>query len=122
MKASKEDIQKLGRLKRRPEFLRVQQAGQKWVSKGLILQAAPNEGLGVRFGLTVTKRLSKLAVERNRIRRRLKAVACDILPAYAADNMDFVLIGRPDSATRVYEDIQKDLIWCLKKLGHQNPL
>lgn len=117
MLASKDTDNELDRLKKRSDFLWAQAKGKKWVSKGLILQAVKNEDLGRRFGVTVTKRLSKKAVDRNRMKRRLRAVASDILPYYGVDDADYVLIGRNETATRLYADLQNDLKWCLKKLG-----
>ncbi len=116
MKATKEQIKMIGRLQKRPEFLRVAAEGQKWVSKSLILQAAPNQQDQTRFGLTVTKKVSKSAVVRNRIRRRLRATAYDVLPGNAKTGYDYVLIGRVETETRSYDDLVKDLRWCLKKM------
>lgn len=119
MFAKKSDIKSLGRLKKRSDFLYLQQKGKKWVAKGLVVEVRENEGLGLRYGLTVSKRVSKLAVIRNRYKRRLKAVACDVLPLYANQNLDIVLIGRFADTEREYEDLKNDLIWCLRKLGHE---
>ena len=117
MFARKTDMKKIGRLKKRSDFLCVQRSGKKWVSKGIIVEISDNDNLGIRYGLTVSKKVSKLAVIRNRIKRRLKAVANDVLPAYINHNLDIVLIGRQTSEDRDYEDLQNDLRWCLKKLG-----
>ena len=123
MFAKKSDIQSLGRLKKRSDFLRVQkyskENNQKWVSKSCLVEWAENDGLGLRYGLTVSKRVSKLAVLRNRTKRRLKAAACDVLPSYAGHNIDIVLVGRVSTAERSYEQLQKDLNWCLKRLGFE---
>lgn len=102
-------------LKKRADFLHVQSKGQKWVSHGLVLQAYRNEGLGQRVGFTVTKKIDTRAVKRNRIKRRLRSVASDVLPA-ARDNMDYILVGRALSSTRPYEKLCQDLLWCLGKL------
>jgi len=120
MHARKEDIEKLGRLKKRSDFLHARHAGSKWVSKSLILQAVPNDKQNRRFGLVATKKLSKSAVDRNRIKRRLRAAACEVLPLHAKDDTDYVLIGRPETQKRLYTDIVKDLKWCLKKMDLLN--
>ncbi len=122
MFALKENTKKIARLKKRADFLRVQtaikdQQGRKWVAKGLVVEMADNESLGVRYGITVSKRVSKLAVTRNRVKRRLKAVASEILPLYAPQPLDIVLIGRVETEKRDYEELKNDLIWCLKKMG-----
>lgn len=118
MKATKEDLQKLDRLQKRSDFLRLNEGADRWVSKGFVLLAKPNEGKNARIGITVTKKLEKTAVGRNRMKRRLRAVAADILPAHAKPGMDYVLIARAEAATRDYSDLKKDLKWCLERLGH----
>ena len=119
MHATKQKMMKWDRLKNRSDFLRVQAAGNKWVSKGVIVQAAENSGEKSHFGITVTKRLNKSAVVRNRIKRRLRAAAYDVFPTCSKDRVDYVLIGRPETLTRSYESLCKDLAWCLKRMGHQ---
>lgn len=117
MFAGKSEIKNLGRLKKRSDFLHVQKAGRKWISKGIIVEIADNDQSGLRYGLTVSKKVSKLAVTRNRIKRRLRAAVCDVLPSYAGINLDIVLIGRVASQERSYEDLRNDLRWCLRKMG-----
>ncbi len=117
MHATKEQLKSFKTLKKRADFLKMR-AGRKWVSHGLILQICNND-LGItRIGYTVTKKTDKSAVGRNRIKRRLRAVAADILPLYARTGVDYVLIGREQTATRPYHLLQKDLKWCLKKTGY----
>lgn len=118
MNATKEQIKSLGRLQKRSDFLRIQGTGIKWVSKSLILQAADNPDATIRFGLTVSKKTSTSAVVRNRIKRRLRAAACEVLPVTARAGADFVLIGRAETETRSYDDIKKDLAWCIRKMGY----
>ncbi len=116
MHATKAQQKSLARLKKRSDFLHAQKAGRKWVSRGVIIQAVPNDLGQRRVGFTVTKRIDKSAVKRNRIKRRLRAVAADILPLYASDSYDYVLIGRVLTVTRPYETLSNDLKWCLEKL------
>jgi len=96
--------------------LRVQQSGRKWVSQSLILQVVENTGGKARFGLTVTKKVSGSAVVRNRIRRRLRALACQVLALQAKPGMDYVLVGRVETESRDFAVLEKDLLWCLKRL------
>ena len=118
MPASAAKIKNRDRLKKRSDFLHVQSAGRKWVSKGVILQTCPHaDPASLRYGLTVSKKVSTSAVVRNRIRRRLREAAKTILPVHALPGADYVLIGRPETGVRPYKDLQNDLIWCLKKLG-----
>ncbi|MBI1206094.1 MAG: ribonuclease P protein component [Azospirillum sp.] len=115
---------KLGRLKRRPEFLAVAGAKRKWAAPGFILQArrhddrfhpAPGES-ELRLGLTATKKIGG-AVVRNRARRRLRAAAAAVLPGHAAPGHDLVLIARSGTLTRGYADLLADLATGLRRLG-----
>lgn len=112
----------LERLKTRRQFLRIAAENRKWAAPGLVLQAAPRpasdacETTGPRYGLTVTKRVGN-AVVRNRIRRRLRAAAEDVLPHCAEPSYDYVLIGRAATPNRDFSDLKEDLRIGLGKLG-----
>ncbi len=116
MHATRLQLSKIDRLIRRSDFLNAQGKGKRWVSQGLILQTVPNETGRIRAGFTVSKKIDKSAVKRNRIRRRLKAASADILSLWARPGYDYVLVGRTASAARPYADLKSDLKWCLKKL------
>jgi ribonuclease P protein component len=117
MNATKKESKKLERLLKRSDFLLANAKGRKWVSKGVIVLATPNAVAKIRVGITVTKKLEKTAVGRNRMKRRLRAASASVLPDAGKAGMDYVLIARAETATRLYTDLQKDLRWCLEKLG-----
>ena len=112
----------LQRLKTRRQFLRVAAENRKWAAPGIVLQIAPQpsddptETDGPRYGLTVSKRVGN-AVMRNRARRRLRAVAEEILPRAASAGYDYVLIGRKETIARDFAALKKDLVTGLEKLG-----
>tara|TARA_B100001093_G_scaffold391116_1_gene377489 strand:+ start:65 stop:427 length:363 start_codon:yes stop_codon:yes gene_type:complete len=116
MKTTKSQRQKLLSLKKREEFLLVQNKGKKWVSETVIIQTMPNDIGPSRIGFTVSKKISKSAVTRNRIKRRLRAAAADIIGVKGKSGHDYILVGRAKSETVSYEQILKDLKWCLKRL------
>lgn len=121
---------KLLRLQRRAEFLRVAGTRRKWVTPGLILQAASRTDapavIGTeggkspaappRVGFTATRKIG-IAVARNRARRRLRAAAEQILPLHAAGGYDYVLVARADSLTRPFPALLGDLETALRRLG-----
>ncbi|USG61760.1 ribonuclease P protein component [Sneathiella marina] len=107
------------RLKKRADFLRVASVRRKWAAPGLVLQAAcdtaeQNTGR-VRVGFTVTKKVGN-SVIRNRVKRRLRAVAQDVIPGHAIPGWDYVLIGRQMTINRDFRDLQTDLRTALKKV------
>lgn len=123
MNTLKKEMNNLGRLKGRSDFLRVRDSGQKWISGSVIVQKADGTGETDRFGVTVTKKLEKSAVRRNRMKRRLRAAAYDMIASKgmgAGHVTDYVLIARKNTATNDYATLKKDLGWCLKRLSAKN--
>lgn len=117
MHTRKEELAAIKMLTARSDFLSVQGKGKRWVSHGLILQIRQNDLGHIRTGYTVTKKIDKSAVKRNRIKRRMRGVAADVISGYALDGHDYILVGRKLTATRSYDDLIKDLKWCLRKSG-----
>lgn len=122
----------LGRLTRRPEFLRVARGRRKAVAPGLVLQAAPSppeiQGPAPRIGYTASKKVGN-AVARNRARRRLRAAVNDVIGAGATpgaapgEAMDYVVIARAATLERDYADLLEDLRGTLKRVrrGPEEP-
>lgn len=103
------------RLRRRADYLRVQAAERRIALPGLLLQAAPGETGCCRVGFTASRKVGN-AVIRNRARRRLKALAGEILPKHALTGHDYVLVARRDTPVRDYAALRRDLETALKKL------
>lgn len=61
-----------------------------------------------RIGLTVTKKHGN-AVERNRIRRRLRAAVRDALPRAGKDGFDYVIVARRAALGAPFADLVKDI-------------
>lgn len=98
----------LVRLKSRAEFLRVAR-GRRCARPGLVLQCRALDGNGtIRVGFTATKKLGR-AVTRNRVKRRLRAVAAALLAGAGRPGYAYVLIGRAATATRPYRALLDDL-------------
>ena len=111
-------------LRRRAEFLAVAGHGKKWVTPSLILQMKP-QGVdllppALRYGLTASRKVGN-AVTRNRARRRLRALVQEVLPQHGKVGCDYVLIARPATVTRAYDDLRKDLVWALKRIENATP-
>lgn len=100
----------------RPDFVDVQSKGRRWVSTSLILQVRKNDLGIIRTGYTVSKKVDKSAVARNRIKRRLRSAMAEVIPN-AENGYDYILVGRKATLTRPYNYIINDFKWCLKKIN-----
>ena len=70
----------------------------------------------MRFGLTLSRKVGG-AVSRNRARRRLRALAIEVLDRHAAGARDYVLIGRAETVRRPFASLRQDLEKALRRLG-----
>ena len=107
---------RLETLKKRDDFLNTAKSGLKRPVKSLVLQANPNELGKIRVGYTVTKYTSKLAVERNKIKRRLRAAVREVFPEHAKPSHDYVIIGKMDCLRKDFEELKNDLKYTLRKI------
>jgi ribonuclease P protein component len=103
-------------LKKRADFLRAQK-GIRRRAAGLTLEICPTPEPAAqdgryRIGFTASRKVGD-AVRRNRAKRRLRAAARAILPHHGLERTDYVLIARPDTLTRPFGDLVKDLAQSL---------
>ena len=111
---------KVGRLKKRSEFLAVAAGNRRYAMPGLVLQARPASAEiepAVRVGYTATKKIGN-AVARNRARRRLRAALHEVLGRGAdqARAFDLVLVARQGTIDRPFGELLTDLRKALKRL------
>lgn len=119
MKATKSQIQSINRLSSQAVFDSLRATKDlRWVATGFVVQALPGGSAG-EYGLCVSasKRMASRAVDRNRMRRRLGAIALDVIPRLAKPGMNYMISARSVALTRTSADLERDLCWCLKKLN-----
>ncbi|MEG8054304.1 ribonuclease P protein component [Sphingomonas aerolata] len=74
----------------------------------------------MRIGFTVTKKIGN-AVVRNRMKRRLRALACELLAERGVAGADHVLIGRNGGIERDYALLRTELGKAFRKVTPQAP-
>ena len=103
------------RLKKRRDFLAAAK-GKKAARRAFVLEARQREDDGpARFGFTVSKRVSQKAVERNRIRRRLREAVRIGTAEHARAGHDYVLVGRRAALGEPFADIKTSLAEALRQ-------
>jgi ribonuclease P protein component len=107
------------RLKRRSDFRAVAQAsgtGARAHTSGFILQARAQGKAGPpRVGFTVSKQVGN-AVERNRVRRRLRDLIRLAPPKALCAGHDYVLIGRRAALKVAFDAMMKELSGALRRV------
>jgi ribonuclease P protein component len=81
----------------------------------LIVRARDDADPAMRVGITVSKKVGN-AVIRNRMKRRFRALAREVLPAAGLPGADHVLIGRNGGIERAYEDLKAELAKALARV------
>ncbi|MBF9028842.1 ribonuclease P protein component [Rhodobacterales bacterium HKCCE3408] len=103
-------------LKKRADFLAAARA-RRAPMPGFLLQGRDRaDGGGVRVGFTCSKKVGN-AVTRNRAKRRLRALAREVMPQHGRPGWDYVLIGRADATvSHPFDAMRSDLIRALDKV------
>ncbi len=107
---------RLTTIKKRRDFLAANNA-KRAAMPGFILQVRARDGdsAAKRVGFTVTKKVGN-AVIRNRMKRRLRALAREVIAAGGVAGADHILIGRAGHVERDYTLLKAELLKALTKV------
>ena len=112
---------KIFTLKKRKDFIKAAQEF-KSVRNGLVLQAAfsisDTEQNCCYLGYTATKKIGK-AYLRNRTKRRLRAAAAIVFSKKALSGVNYVLIGRHNTATLDFSYLLRRMNEALEEINAQ---
>lgn len=115
-------------LKKRSDFQKIAKEGQKWVCPFFVLQVMKRDLVSpyvsalpdnvVVYGITASKRTGN-AVKRNRAKRRMRSLVAEMLAGQVKTEFAYIVVAREKLNEASYEDLKKNMTWCLKKLNCQ---
>ena len=114
-----QEAQRLITLVKRSDFVAAN-AGKRAATPGFVLlvRARGDSDPTMRVGFTVTKKIGG-SVVRNRLKRRLRALARELISSQGMTGADHVLIGRSQGVERDYALLRSDLSGALARLTGQ---
>jgi ribonuclease P protein component len=104
-------------IKKRSDFLAANR-GKRYATPGFVLLVFDrrNDDPAIRLGITITKKVGN-AVIRNRMRRRFRELARELLPSLGKPGADHILIGRDAGIERDFGQLREDMTKALRKLS-----
>jgi ribonuclease P protein component len=109
-------------LTKRADFLKAASARRQGTGS-FLLQARDRDDQSpiIRVGFTASKKIGN-AVLRNRAKRRLRALAREVLPTLAQPGWDYVLVARPAATvSRLFAEMFSDLQIALRAVHRGKP-
>lgn len=109
-------LPKANRLTKKKDFERVFKKGKGLKEEFLVIKALDNNLSVSRFGFIVSKKISKKATLRNKIKRRLRELAWTRL-GQIRQGIDVVVIAGPGIGEKNFGEIEKIINKLLEKIG-----
>lgn len=94
------------RLRRNRDFNRVFKKGKSFFVQEIGIKSLPNNLEVTKIGIVVSTKLTKKAVERNRLKRQLREVIRHALPEIR-EGFDLMIITRPGILGKSYREIDE---------------
>ncbi len=104
----------LERIKRHFDFVEMKDTNTKAFTHSFVLQIRCNTKNTTRVGFTVSKRIAKHAVIRNRLRRQMREIvrlSPKLIKLYPSH--DLILIAKEEALNRTYQQLAQDFEYLL---------
>ncbi len=106
-------LKKTNRINKTRDLQKVYRSGKTLHTPALVIKFAKSEK--IRTGFVVSKKISKKAVERNRIKRALREQMRLAIPFL--ETGDYMLVAKPAAASYKNKELTLQLQNCFKKAG-----
>lgn len=107
-------LAKAFRLKKKKDFENIAKFGKAFASDFFVLKKIDNNSEQTRFGFVVSKKVSKKAVIRNKVKRRIRAGVKEFLPQIK-QGLDIVFFSKQAVKNKEFGEIKQDIWQLLKK-------
>ncbi len=104
------------RVKKRAEFLRIQNGGKKFKTQNFIFICQKGTSPKPRIGITVTTKVHKRAVKRNLLKRKVREVYRKLY-SFIVEPNDVVIISYQGAINLTYLEVKKEMNYAFRKLG-----
>jgi ribonuclease P protein component len=99
------------------DFSKLFAKGKSYGGRGLGLKVAANRSGINRIGFVVSTKVSKNAVDRNRIKRRLREIMRAELPSISTTSLDLAFMARSESLKMTFAELRASVHYLLEKAG-----
>lgn len=108
-------MQRRHRLRNRRDFRRVFKYGQSTANRHFVVYVMrKKEDTPVRIGISISKKVAKLAVDRNRVKRLVKEIVRNRI-TQLSPGQDLVIIARNASVHLDYTQTEQSLVHLFEK-------
>jgi ribonuclease P protein component len=102
------------RIKKREDFVRLQEKGSKVSARNLLLIFGEGLSSASRFGIVITRRLDTRSSVRNRVKRKIREVL-RLNRCKLKGNFDILIIARQGITECSFQEIEKQILDSLRK-------
>lgn len=107
-------LKKINRISSRKEFLEIKNKGVMNYSPIFGWLSLKNDNDQKKFGFVISKKISKKAVERNKIKRRLAEMVRKYLDDFSKGTR-IVFLAKKEILNKNIKEIEEEIKKCLKK-------
>ena len=100
------------RLRKSREFARLREKSSKVYSAHFLILITPSESNVSRLGITVSSKIDKRAVVRNKIKRRIRDIF-RVNRSRLRSNFDIVIIARKNAGDLSFEEVKREILGAL---------